>query len=92
MNYSPKGFSVHGIFQARILEWVTISFSRGSSKPGIEPLTPTTSPALQAGVFTAQLPRKPQYIHVESNAVLSCTLCTLELQFVTEFELYFYEI
>ena len=29
----PPGFSVHGIFQARILEWVTISFSRGSSQP-----------------------------------------------------------
>ena len=27
------GFSIHGIFQARILEWVTISFSRGSSRP-----------------------------------------------------------
>ena len=27
------GSSVHGIFQARILEWVTIPFSRGSSKP-----------------------------------------------------------
>ena len=27
------GFSVHGILQARILEWVTISFSRGSSRP-----------------------------------------------------------
>ena len=30
---SKWGFSVHGIFQARILEWVTISFSRGSSRP-----------------------------------------------------------
>ena len=26
-------FSIHGIFQARILEWVAISFSRGSSQP-----------------------------------------------------------
>ena len=31
MDCSPPGFSVHGILQARILEWVTISFSRGSS-------------------------------------------------------------
>ena len=30
--YLP-GSSVHGIFQARILEWVAISFSRGSSRP-----------------------------------------------------------
>ena len=30
---SLPGFSVHGVLQARILEWVTISFSRGSSQP-----------------------------------------------------------
>ena len=33
MDYSPLVSSVHGIFQARILEWVAISFSRGSSQP-----------------------------------------------------------
>ena len=33
MDYSPPDSSVHGIFQARILEWVTIPFSRGSSWP-----------------------------------------------------------
>ena len=33
MIYSPPGSSVHGIFQARILEWLTISFSSGSSQP-----------------------------------------------------------
>ena len=33
MDYSPPGSSVHGIFQARILEWVAIPFSRGSSWP-----------------------------------------------------------
>ena len=33
MDCSPLGFSVHGILQARILEWVTIPFSRGSSQP-----------------------------------------------------------
>ena len=30
---SPPGSSIHGILQARILEWVAISFSRGSSQP-----------------------------------------------------------
>ena len=30
MDYRPAGFSVHGISQARILEWVVISFSKGS--------------------------------------------------------------
>ena len=33
MDYSPSGSSVLGILQERILEWVTISFSRGSSQP-----------------------------------------------------------
>ena len=33
MDYSLPGSSVHGILQARILEWVTISFSRGSCWP-----------------------------------------------------------
>ena len=33
MDCSPPGSSVHGIFQARVLEWVAISFSRGSSQP-----------------------------------------------------------
>ena len=33
MDCSPPGCSVHGIFQARILEWVAISFSRRSSQP-----------------------------------------------------------
>ena len=33
MDYNPPGSSVHGIFQPRILEWVAISFSRGSSWP-----------------------------------------------------------
>ena len=32
MDCSPPGSSVHGIFQARILEWVAISSSRGSSQ------------------------------------------------------------
>ena len=32
MDCSPPGFSVHGNFQARILEWVAITFSRGSSQ------------------------------------------------------------
>ena len=33
MDCSPPGSSVHGILQARVLEWVAISFSRGYSQP-----------------------------------------------------------
>ena len=44
MDCSLPGFFVHGIFQARVLEWVAISFSRDLPDPGIEP----QSTALQA--------------------------------------------
>ena len=33
MDYSPPASSVHGILQAKILEWFAIFFSRGSSRP-----------------------------------------------------------
>ena len=33
LGHVPPGSSVHGILQARRLEWVAISFSRGSSQP-----------------------------------------------------------
>ena len=36
MDCSQPGSSVHGIFQARILEWVAVPFFRGSSDPGIK--------------------------------------------------------
>ena len=36
MDYSPPGFSVHGILQARTLDWVALLSSRGSD-PEIEP-------------------------------------------------------
>ena len=33
MDSSLSGSSIHEIFQARVLEWIAISFSRGSSRP-----------------------------------------------------------
>ena len=56
MDCSPPGSSVHGILQIRILEWVAIPFSRGSSDPGIE----LGSPALQADSLPPEPPRKPR--------------------------------
>ena len=41
MDCSLPGSSVHGIFQAIVLEWIAISFSRELPDPGIEPGTPT---------------------------------------------------
>ena len=51
---TPRGFSVCGVSQARILEWVAISFSRHLPKPGIEP-TSLMSPALAGRFLTTGL-------------------------------------
>ena len=53
----PVRLSVHGISQARILEWVAIFFSRDLPKPGIKPM----SPALAGGFFTTEPTGKPAY-------------------------------
>ena len=37
----PMDYTVHGIIQARMLEWVAFPFSRGLPNPGIEPRSPT---------------------------------------------------
>ena len=50
MGCSPPSSSVHGISQTRILEWVAMLSSRGSSQPREWTLT---SPALVGGFFTA---------------------------------------
>ena len=55
MNCSPSGSSVHGIFQARILEWVAISLSRGLPDPGIH-ATSRAAPALAGRFFTTGPP------------------------------------
>ena len=50
MDCTPPGSSVHGILQARILEWVAIPSSRGSSQPRDQ--TQGSSPALAGRFFT----------------------------------------
>ena len=46
---------VHGILQARILEWVAISYCKDLPNPGIE----TVSPALACRFFSTEPPGKP---------------------------------
>ena len=48
---SPPGSSAHGIFQARILEWVPLPIPGDLPNPGIEP-TSLGSPVLAGGFFT----------------------------------------
>ena len=55
MGCSPPDSSVHGILQARILEWVAILFWRDRPGSGIEPL----SPALQEDSSPSEPPGKP---------------------------------
>ena len=56
MDRSPPGFSVHGILQVRILEWVAIPFFRGSPDPGIQP----RSPVLKVDSLPSEPPGKPK--------------------------------
>ena len=54
MDCSLPGFSVHGILQARILEWVPFPSPGDLPDPGIEP----RSPALEADALTSEPPGK----------------------------------
>ena len=61
MDYSPPDSSVHGVLQARTLEWVAIPFSRVSFWP--RDLTQGSHPALQADSLPSEPPGKPIGIH-----------------------------
>ena len=58
MDYSPPGSSVHGIFQAAILEWLPFPFPRDLLDPGIKP----ASLASAGRFFTTAPPGKPQIL------------------------------
>ena len=59
VDCSLPGSSVHGIFQAGILEWVDISCSRGSSRPDIK--TVTLASHLEVDSLPLVTPEKPLY-------------------------------
>ena len=58
MDCSLPGSSVHGILQAKILEWADISSPKDLPHPGIEPVPPV----LAGGFFTTEPPGKLDYI------------------------------
>ena len=71
MDCSPPGFSVHGVLQARILEWVAYPFSRDLPDPAIK----HGSPAWQVDSLPAELSGKPQRGEVKwSRSVVSDSL------------------
>ena len=57
MDCSPSGSSIHGILQAKTLEWVAIPSPGDLSDPGIEPRSPT----LQVDSLLTEPPGKPQF-------------------------------
>ena len=59
MYWSPLGSSVHGILQARILEWVAVPCSRGSSQDGDQSCISCSSWSA-GGFFTAEPLKKPR--------------------------------
>ena len=81
---SPPGSSVHGILQERILEWVAISFSRGSSQPRIKP----GSPSLQADALPSEPPGEPhaskgmlKILQAELQQYVNCELPVVQAGF-----------
>ena len=66
MDWSLPGSSVHGILQARILEWVAILFSRDLPNPVIKPRSPT----LQADSLLSEPPGKPELLDDPANPLL----------------------
>ena len=69
MDCSPPGSSVHGIFQARILEWIAFSFCRGSS--WLRDRTHVSCISCTAGrFFTTAPPGKPEeliQLHIKND-------------------------
>ena len=71
----PTDYTVHGIFQARILEWVAFSSPGDLPNPGFEPRSPT----LQADSLPAEPQGKPKNIGVGGLSLLQRIFLTKEL-------------
>ena len=65
---NPMDYTVHGILQARILEWVAFPFSRGSSQPRDLPRSPT--------LLVDYLPAEPQGIEKKLQSTFQSQSCT----------------
>ena len=78
MDCSLPSSSVHGIFQARVLEWVAIPSPGDLPNPGIKPMS-LASPVLADGFFTAEPPGKPKYRWADAKAQYFFFGCNLFL-------------
>ena len=76
MDCSPPGYSLHGILQAKILEWLPFPSPGHLPIPGIKPTSPV-SPALQADSLPPETWGKPIHVqHTQSHQHASCEGCT----------------
>ena len=73
--YDPKDYIVHGILQAKILEWVAFPFSRGSSQPRDQ----TQVSQIAGGSLPAEPQGKPRNTGVGSLSLLQWIFPTQEL-------------
>ena len=71
---NPTDYTVHGILQARILEWIAFPVSWRSSQPRDQPRSPT----LQADSLPAEPQRKPKSTGVGSLSILQQIFLTQE--------------
>ena len=97
VDCSPPGSSVHGFFQATIVEWVAIPFSRGSSRPRDRtriscvscitgsslPTEPSGKPVYSKGewLLFPPLARPVTFIYPQHQAVVNTRVNKLILQF-----------
>ena len=75
MDCNLLGSSVHGILQAKVLEWIATASSRGSSDPGIEPGPPRCRQMLYRQ--PAGQPRVRELHFILSAFVLSLSVLVL---------------
>ena len=66
MEYRPPGSSVHGVLQARILEWAAFASSRGSSQP----MDRTQVSCIAGDSLPSEPPRKPENTELVDLALL----------------------
>ena len=99
MDSSPKSSSMHGILQVRILDWVAISYSKGSSQPRDQTnvscivgrvFTTETKGKLKESYMTEQLNTHLQIVVMVHNAVSILKTTELYTLFFLEVLLKYY--
>ena len=78
VDCSLSGSSIHGIFQARVLEWIAISLSKGSSQPR----NWTRVSCIAGRRFTVWIPLKDNWLPKLKILMVFCGIYNIEVKFV----------